>query len=405
MVLALSGVGAPHVTARFDDRFTFEVDGAAARAIELWDDGTHGDSVAGDARYTATGLSPAGDGPIRSTSAALIQLESGGRTSKYIPLKLTLRAVDTLAVPVPPSYVPAPGMQATANVVAIVTPLGSPDEELVQAGRRYFGVFPDDRDFLFLLLTPRSLEWSGVSYGISAPFSGVGPVSLQSLDLGTRHLLRAPVFAVDPWIPTGDPEAGFCLPTHELLHTWAAYLPLGLSVGSHWSATLLRNRSGFGHAGACRFGPLELYLAGLLPPDSVTGALTATGTTIHDIVSAAGPRTPAWPDAPRHFTVATVVSTRAALSRAELAYYDFLAREYGKASSPLGVTFEAATEGRASLDTRVPAALHTTAPEGWPTARPPGGEAPAEGLPAPAGRGVAPPGQRGGRRPRALGRW
>jgi hypothetical protein len=79
----------------------------------------------------------------------------------------------------------------------------------------------------------------------------------------------------------------------------------------------------------------------------------------YEIVDVLGPRTPNHLESQRHFTSAMIVIHDRLLSDVELAYYDFLAREYEKASTEHlrgmsdGLTFEAATGGRATLETRL----------------------------------------------------
>ena len=106
--------------------------------------------------------------------------------------------------------------------------------------------------------------------------------------------------------------------------------------------------------GECVFNELELYLAGLLPADSVPSPLTEQGLTIQDVIGQAGDRWPSWPDTQRGFHAAFIASAREPLSPLEITYLETLAREYGQPESALGLTFEGATGGRAMLDTRIP---------------------------------------------------
>lgn len=150
-----------------------------------------------------------------------------------------------------------------------------------------------------------------------------------------------------------------------------------------WSLTSLGN----GTASVARatpsdwYTPLDLYLIGLLPPDSVppvqvlTAAtnpstladgivVPATTYTMADYVAAMGPRVPSSASAQRDFTAACVVLTYGRLMTAsEMAYFD-AACARAETRTPLVSTtglvtvpasgFYIATQGRATLTTRLP---------------------------------------------------
>jgi hypothetical protein len=204
-------------------------------------------------------------------------------------------------------------------------------------------------------MSARASSASGVAVAISNAARGIGDPGISSYRVHNPGVLKTVVVLYnDPWRDHGRSAGAFCLPTHELAHTWAAFLHLGLSAGGHWTSEFVRSRSAFGVDGECVFNDLELYLAGLIPPDSVTGVLTRSGLTIADVMAAEGSRLPQWPGTQRNFNVAFIVSAREPLSRVELAYFETIAREYGERHSPLGLTFEGATGGRATLNTRIP---------------------------------------------------
>src|SRR5262249_37744953 len=124
------------------------------------------------------------------------------------------------------------------------------------------------------------------------------------------------------------------------------------------------------------YNDLELYLAGMLPPDQVGPNLvpenqtqqvcdgcpvqgTVRTVTINDVISADGPRIPAAAASQKEFRVATVLFTRdRLLSDDEMAFFDYFAAR-GEATSPLpaaiglarGATkpFRVATRGAGTL--------------------------------------------------------
>jgi hypothetical protein len=190
---------------------------------------------------------------------------------------------------------------------------------------------------------------------VSIPVRGIGNAHIGPYRFpAAGRLIRAVLLYVEPWRDEAPWEGKFCLATHEIAHAWGAFLPLGLSASGHWTQNFVRTRSAFGVGGECVFNDLELYLAGLVPADSVPNPLTASGTTLANVIEREGRRIPQWPETQHDFTAATLVSVRAPLSRVEMTFLDVLAREYGANESAFGLTFYGATGGRATLDTRLP---------------------------------------------------
>lgn len=159
---------------------------------------------------------------------------------------------------------------------------------------------------------------------------------------------------------------------HEFAHFWAAHLAGPSSLADqlrahngHWGFTSVGGQLGgwrpgtllsFGDewyaakaAPAGRainrlpYAPLELYLMGLAPPGEVEPLQVAVNVsdvssdehngqifradridtvTIDDIVAANGPRTPAYSDAPREFTLALIVIADHRFSDAEWDFYE-----------------------------------------------------------------------------------
>lgn len=343
------------------------VDGASLTRWALYDDGTHGDSVAGDQVFTRSGLAPEGTGPIRSVTVNAVFFTESAHPGRFVPTKFVLRSLDTTVVR-PVEVTPlAPDVQVAPHVVVITGPEDEPVEETKRVGDRYFELFPGDREFLLVLHTAYPYSAAGVALAASPPVRGIGlPADLSYYRFpGGPNVIRAITFVSDPWRPWSPFDGRFCLATHEIAHAWGAYLPRGLSSQGHWTNAFLRTRSAFGVDGACVFNELELYLAGLIPPDSVPSPLTQGGLTLADVIEEVGMRRPEWPYARRTFRAAFIASARAPLSPLEITYLETLASEYGRPESALGLTFEGATGGRAALDTRIPEPRATSPTNRW----------------------------------------
>jgi uncharacterized repeat protein (TIGR01451 family) len=283
------------------------------------------------------------------------------------------------------------------NIVVTTAP-PSFDFDINTVTRRYYSLFPDDRDFLVIEDTFQRPTYNLAGYFISASNKdkgfGVGLFD-NSSQYGSAGKLQGYVRTLSSL------NAG--LLNHELLHRWAAFLnDLGLS-DTHWRA-ILRPSSGFGSFwGAYKefrlisgktyrafFNPeqfvysdLELYLMGLLDSANVAwpvsclvnpmllanGFDSMTQTSYRDfdadgigevsleqIVAQYGERVPAPPDAQKHFELATIVVYDRFLSEVELAYFDMFAREYGKGTTSWSnfTAFGNATGGRADMSTVLP---------------------------------------------------
>jgi len=126
------------------------------------------------------------------------------------------------------------------------------------------------------------------------------------------------------------------------------------------------------------YNDLELYLMGLAPASEVGEHFVfvnqdqglCSGCILHgptaalsvaDVIATHGPRSPAYPDAPRTFHLATiVVSMDRLLTAREMAFYDYFAGR-GEATTPLPFTsgfesgttlpFRVATGGRGTFVT------------------------------------------------------
>lgn len=157
------------------------------------------------------------------------------------------------------------------------------------------------------------------------------------------------------WHWSAERGTGFCLLSHELSHRWIAYTGDPLEVRSHWATGVLeRPTSVLGDSVGCVMNDLELYLAGMLPADSILVPLTRNGYTIADLINRLGRRDVPLGGHRRDFTIGFIVVSEAPLSAIELAYHDHLAQEYTAPASPLAVNWAAPTGGRSGLDGLLP---------------------------------------------------
>jgi hypothetical protein len=403
----------PHVVSmRLQNSFIF-YRGQLNRDLALYDDGTHGDAVPGDHTFTCNEVSfdlandPFFAGqPLISTTysiaSAAIRYDSGVIETTMIDHPLTVRLIRNENY-VRPQIAPlgADGQMSEhcLNLKVAATPASNYDFDPATVTRRYYSLLPDDRDFLVIEdAFQRSVRTlAGFYVAIKNKDSGFGVGHFDGTGAhGSCSKLQGYVRSLS--------ELNSGLLNHELLHRWAAFLDdLGLSSGSHWRA-ILRPSSGFGPAwGAYHdfrllsgrtyrasfnttgfvYSDFELYLMGLVDASLVTWPIQylanatqlSTGfdpvtqtqyrdfeadgigsITLAQVVGRYGARTPAAPLAQRRFKLGTIVVLDRLLTEVELAYYDMLAKEYGRSSSawPNFVGFGAATLGRAEMDTVLP---------------------------------------------------
>jgi hypothetical protein len=303
------------------------------------------------------------------------------------------------AVPIVPPDRLADDMQATAHVVNVVTS-GLP-ERLDSQGlaQRFYAAYADTYDFLNVVSTPAYTgnrhhvpvrnDVAGIGLGLfddSARFGSAG--RLQGLS-------RFPITSLFDLAERGN--------IHEMGHQWMAYIGGApeLSPG-HWPPSTLANGiMGFsigavgGEGGTFpfrvvpigggyyrldpggaidAFNDMELYLMGLAPasqvgphvllenkPPCVGCVYKGTTLTVQTVVAANGARVPAWPDAPNHFTMATIVASMdRLLTPREMSFFEYFAAR-GEATVPVpyssgfakGMTkpFAVATGGRGTLST------------------------------------------------------
>jgi hypothetical protein len=387
-------------------------------ALELFDDGTHGDRFAGDNLWSRGGI----------TTSMAIRTPTGGRGwVLFTDLLVTDGAgseVLTFAVDSGPDVQPGmgyylgvieaaevvepktitPTLQRTPHLINLVEPETCVrfrrqlvDDPSVYASvpglfKPVLDVIPGDVDFVALVADrPARGTWSGVHLRASVTAAGTGLTT----------------YAADSrWGSEGSFKTGIVLDfavhvplNHELTHYWGAYLSPALGFdwdGSHWGVastfgvlggfdpdSFIDNADGtygidyFSTNGndwrTTTLSPIELYLAGLAPASEVEPIITMQDavpvgntdtqvivegtpkiTPIEDIIAVHGERVPTYADAQKAFSLAFAVYTERPLTPSEMSWLDLLADFYGRESVAGTMTFEAATLGRATMETTVP---------------------------------------------------
>ena len=394
-----SGSTAPEVA--YFDGF---IGGSGARLNHaLFDDGSHGDEVAGDGIWTLSfTLDLAEPSALRLYDGMVDILPLTIRTSgreRTVEMAVVSRALQGTVNTEPLNA----SVMVTDALVSMVDATFD-GQALSDVTENLYSLYPDDSfDFLVIFHTrptgdgvPRSLgvrnAIGGINlgdYDTSAAYGSAGrlqQVIFQNANLTGREVI------------------------HELGHRWGAFLDdpalnLSIPTGFHWGVSthvgqlgngpflladgnggyLVTNANGSEDFISNAYSSLELYLMGLASPAEVAPLRFVTdpsvdarfGTTlpesstrvvgIADIVAVYGERLPASTTSPKAFSAAFVVVSDAPLSEAEYTLSTHIARYVGGASDG-GVrngglfelmdppSFAAATGFRASLETRLPPA-------------------------------------------------
>lgn len=335
---------------------------------------------------------------------ALIQVTAGDSVAEH-PVVLNVKDASVPVTNVSPIE---PGIQMSEHVLNIrhdgVSP-GTPVPASVI--RTFYNSFPDDYQFITIIESVQS----GQPTFYTMVRNNTGGIGLAPFNNGTTYGSPNKLEGIIQFPDASDFDLARTDNIHEIAHRWMNYLenpPLS-QARPHWPLSTLaagimgRHDAVTGGSspfpfrltqradgeydvatiGIPRaFNDLELYLMGLLPPDSVQphvvfaiqnqptelrngGILRgATNTVrIEEIIATNGPRIPASNVAPRDIRIATIVLTRGGiLTRHELDFYEHMAAR-GEARAELlfsnGVTramtqpFFLATGGRATLSTRL----------------------------------------------------
>jgi len=368
------------------------LDGALRGAIDLHDDGTHGDAVAGDLVYSRSGVGFGTDTPRwgwRIGEELLLYIRVPGGVPPLVSIPdatiIGLAAGELLtATPLPG------GAQCTPYAANILADTSTPNFNWDKpAARVFYRSFADVYDLLYLFPASGMGDYAGLSGTVFNDVTGIGrsPVDVRAL-CGSARLLQLMIIRASDDMPL----------LHETMHHWGAVMDElfhTTKYGYHWGysgvngqlggfdpATLRDNGDGtwaigsgtvYGMASDWRpYGPLELYIAGLVDTLDELGdipvlvnAVMQGGwnrisadridyVTAADIVATYGPRIPP-PDAAQHrFNVAFCWVSDEPLNAASMSYLDLVARIFaGKLGVPLSLSFSAATRGVGSIDPRI----------------------------------------------------
>lgn len=396
--------------------YDLKLDGSSIGTMpfELFDDGTHGDVMAGDSVYSRAGLTT--EAPIREDNGvrgavsinALYINESGVEEEHLIATRnsagrrRTLGSGFTLHVVEQSARVQVtqhrPGVRRSAHLLNIVAAEHAMTSrsllsrgglqamiDMVEAAQSELA---ESIDLVYFFpLRPALTNVSGIYFPLSNDVQGIGRTVSPGPGPQLGDTQGLVVLSPAPGVPI----------THETGHRWGVKIGLGLSNdGSHWGLVAADgvlggfppsalNDLGGGvfqltRASALpdrpqRFSDLELYLMGLMPPEEVAPVsvvsdytitdssnptyLTLNATlrtvSVDDIVAEHGPRLPAFGDAPTEFRSAFVVFSTRALTVSEMSFFDHHASSFGAPESIGSTTFEEATGGRAQMDTSLPA--------------------------------------------------
>ncbi len=379
---------------------------AAGGFVEMRDDGTGGDTMAGDGVFTVsipaeTILSALRADDVQRVFVGFLTLFNGATSVLRVNMFVDVHTpeVGTSAI-----VRLAPDAQATSRVLNIVDPQYLSDFNVRRVARTFYRFYGDEFDFLNIISTP-SLVSNRNHEIVRNDVSGIGDrLSDASAQFGSAGRLRGYTLFPLPAFYDGAGN-GF---SHETGHQWVSALDFGPFAPGvpHWPASSMATGvMGFSIGGSggqggdfnCRivdqgsvvqlmppteaktFNDFDLYLMGLMPPSAVrpqvilpglTNPTACTGqtytgavvrVTVNDIIAGAGPRVPAAADAPKRYRAATILVSRDGLvsqetmwlyswltARAELETATEIHEGFTKS---VGNPFFLMTGGRASIDT------------------------------------------------------
>ncbi len=235
-------------------------------------------------------------------------------------------------------------------------------------GLEFYANHPDDYDFLVVYTQGELADFGALSWAVQCNFGGIGfdpgQCPFSPSDAGSSgRLLQILIMNAPHWWEYSKSEPDIVI--HETTHTWAAFINLGgtpqpyylldSAYGGHWNVhvhgggpsavgygdvtDLGGGKFGFEVMYPLRLSPLELYLAGLMPPEEVPPMfyvkdayghspesgfdgpfhqssygedVTFSGTRVNfdvnDVIAANGARTPPAGQAQTHFRYAFVLA-------------------------------------------------------------------------------------------------
>lgn len=371
----------------------------------MYDDGTHGDLLAGDGTWTTLfqaneilgKLTPAW---VYRPFIGYCKPSGGGRYNIFAEIwtpDIGLVSVESLATN-------AQQTDYLVNFTATTSQLMT--FEAAYWAKRFYVLYGDKFDFLQFLNVEGKRGNRG-HFGVRNDVQGIG-LSLfdNTATYGSAGRLKGcTVFPMSSFFDCG--ETAF---THETGHQWINFLsgtPFASGI-PHWAkGDVAINMMGFSMAGGVGgtyyytftpngqggftvgsgnptnnqvFNSMELYLIGLVPPAEagaffvlnnqnldLTVGLTLrpsdiTMVTVGDVIAARGPRVPASANAQKTFRCATVVLSEQLLDAHALSFYDWFARR-GEAKQRLSYAsgfatgtcnpFYLATGGRAVMFSKI----------------------------------------------------
>ncbi len=376
-----------HIVGRTDVVGVQVRDGGEANRIDLYDDGTRGDVVAGDNVFTNSSVQPncspdwllEQGGTDRWWGALRVELADGTQTGHDYGITAGLVHPDFKDVFEVVDF--GNGLSATAYAFFIEDSQNEvfndyPVAELYcgkgnyNAFLKFYSVMPDDFDFTLLMPGMQMLRPNG--FGENVPYDVLVTNAVQNI--GIDIMDDSALFGSDGRLKSMIYHSfgGYSIFDHEIGHSWGP--AIGYSLGllehpgnqSHWNQmTDIGGQMGYfyfadsGDVGNFAYNgdgtwhlvyntdippysPLELYVMGLIPPEEVppihilespdlsdperiTAASYQT-ITIEEIMAAeGGPRIPSSDDAQRDFTLAFIVSQDIPYNDAAYAYFSLLA--------------------------------------------------------------------------------
>lgn len=383
-------------------------------SLRLYDDGTHGDRMAGDGIYTRSGY--------RRNSYAYTHF-SGQHATYGVEVKVIKKdnsvSRQTASIGLVKADVQYPhailGVNACATRSAFfitdskgeifpgypVTPIVCGETIFPKAYQKLYSHFPDVFDFI--VVVPASDLFEPTSFARRVPYcmmvknsvQHIGlPIFDESANYGSAGRLKAVIYH-----SFGNAD----VLDHEQGHMWGvrAGFSTGLVDGlagadqryGHWLEHCDIDGKMSGYVGSKRlvaagegtwrlrdqsatselFSPLELYIMGLIPPADVppihilhnpnytdpnhVTCRSYTTVTIADIMSAeGGGRVPAYPNAQTAFQCAFVFVSDQSFTEAEFAFGSILAEYYASdlPGSLHVMPFETAVGKRATLEAALP---------------------------------------------------
>ncbi|MGB4961037.1 MAG: T9SS type A sorting domain-containing protein [Saprospiraceae bacterium] len=384
----------------------------------MYDDGTRGDEIAGDKKFTFTQPLLTGnfnDVISCALSNAEITLYSKSNVNVFtqVPLNFGVRIKPNRYKNPQVKKISAEA-QVTEYVLNIVTDKYDSSPEVI---KKYYQYLPDDRDFILHLSTYGSMDNFPIAAayynGVQNDVVGIYPKGSSSSGLynnsslynskrlqGIIQMLRAY-------------SAEHEILTHELLHRWGLNIApaLGISLSFHYGWVFSEEGSMFNGSAPNRltiltdstvmfaYGPtsndasnFELYLMGLASIDSVKWPIqvlknasflkdtTAVGfvsgarifkhkgiqnITKSDFLNVMDLRSPGPNSSQKNFTLGTIVTSHRLLTPEELSIFDNKIREYGLDTLHQSLfkngnsNFNIAVKGKAKLTTRLPVIIST----------------------------------------------